>query len=143
MAVQHVLVKRGNPLRPEDPQKWQVLVGIILLTVLLSGCSSYSRKDYLKELTVFVTDVEKNYESYTAKEWEVKDAELERFDTEKRLLLKEKLTDEDLVEVGKLKAKYLTVRVKAAASTFKNGLHEGLKELEGLFEGIKESIDNK
>jgi hypothetical protein len=119
------------------------LTGIVLLMALLSGCSSYSRKDYLKELATFVTDVEKNYESYTAEEWGIKDAELDRFNIEKRQLLKEKLTDEDLVEVGKLKARYLKVRVKAAAGTIINGLHEGLKELEGLFEGIKESIDNE
>jgi hypothetical protein len=115
---------------------------LFFLTIVMIGCSSYSKDDYLSDFTNFVSDTETEYKNYSADDWEERDIEFQRFTDEYYEQHREKLTHEDKKQVGKLKAKYQTIKIKYNADKIIDEAKDGLNQLEGIIESITESISN-
>lgn len=118
--------------------------GIILcFSLLLVGCSFYSKDTYLEDFSEFVTDVEQNYQSYSEEDWLSADQEYEEYVGETYNNFRAKLTDEDKKQVGKLKAKYQTVKIKHETGKMINDVSDGINQLQGVIEGVIGTINNQ
>jgi hypothetical protein len=102
-------------------------------------CSS-PKENYLENFSSFISEVENNYETYTDENWEKKEQEYNKYTGEYYEKIKEKLTDEDQYLIGKFKGKYQTVKLKYEMGKIMDETSETFKQLEGVLEGISESI---
>ncbi len=118
------------------------IAGISFLFFLMSGCAHYSKDNYLADFTDFISTVEAEYKDYSESNWVERDAEYQSFIGEYYEQYREKLTSEDQRAIGKLKAKYQTIKVKDSADRMIDKVGDGLKQLEGIIEGVTETISN-
>ena len=119
-------------------------LGVIFLFTLslLTGCSSYSKDNYLENFSAFITKVETSYTNFTNEDWKLNDSEYQRYIGEEYQQYKDKLTPEDHKSIGKFKTKYQVIKTKYNASKIINKVGEGINQLEGIIEGVTESISN-
>ena len=123
-------------------KKYFTAVGISILATAMIGCSSYSKDDYLDDFAGFISSIESEYQSYSDDDWSEKDVDFQLYASEYYELFKDELTSDDLRIIGKLKAKYQTIKVKNNAARMMDKVEEGLNQLEGIIEGVIETISN-
>ena len=109
---------------------------IILVTILsllfFTSCTSYKQKEIKNDLQSLISDVEKNNLNYTDQDWETKDKDLENILSKDYLPIKNKLTDEQRLEINKLIGKYEALKIKAGINSFKGILKDGFQQLESI-----------
>jgi hypothetical protein len=129
-----------------DLMKWKSILRwgmFIAFFYAVAGCSVYSKEGYLDDFENFVSDVEANYDTYSGEDWELKDDAYQEYVGENYERYKAQLTDEDLHLIGKLQGRYLAVKIKYEAGTVADKVAEGVKQLEGIIEGLTESFGNQ
>lgn len=116
---------------------------ILLSTILLSivACSgSYTKVNYLNDFEKFVVEIEANHFNYTSHEWELADNKYEHLTISLYQQVQASLTSEDQKTIGKLKARYESLKLK---NTIKNGIKsikDGLQQAAGALENVIDSI---
>lgn len=114
----------------------------LLIVVLLSQSCSFNAKDnYLDDFTAFVSDIEKNYSSYTPEDWDLKDEEFKQFTETKFDEHSKTLTDEDKKAIGKLAGRYYVVRAKGYGKQLKDGIDDAKNYIEGFLEGLSDETN--
>jgi hypothetical protein len=120
-----------------------LISGMFILSIIILGCSFYSKDDYLKGFNAFIIKVEADYKTYSDEDWENKELEYQEYINSQYKKFKEKLTDEDVRSVGKLKGKYQAIKIKYEANKYIDKAVESINQLEGIVEGVIESINNQ
>ena len=114
----------------------------LLIVVLLSQSCSFNAKDnYLDDFTAFVSDIEKNYSSYTPEVWDLKDEEFKQFTETKFDEHRKTLTDEDKKAIGKLAGRYSVVRAKGYGKQLKDGIDDAKNYIEGFLEELSDETN--
>lgn len=113
---------------------------ILLLGFLiaLSGCNNVQSR--LDEAEKEIEYAEQNKEDMTEKDWsalEKKLGELE-IDLEQN---REKYTDEQIKEIGKLQGRYFAIAVKKGLNDFQESVKDLGNQMEGFIEGFKDDND--
>jgi uncharacterized protein YceK len=113
---------------------------LLIFFVALSGCNNVqSRLDKAEKELVYA---EQNKEDMSNEDWtalETKMLELES-DLEQN---RDKYTDEQVKEIGKLQGRYYAVAVKKGINDFQESVKDLGNQMEGFIEGIKSDTDNK
>jgi uncharacterized protein YxeA len=126
----------------QTKSKLHLITGLLLAVLIVVSCTFYSKEDYLKDFASFVTEIEQNYKTYSDEDWSVKDQEYEEYTGESYNKFKAELTGDEKKQVGKLKAKYNTVKVKHKAEKIIDNVSDGINQLQGVVEGVIEAINN-
>ena len=110
--------------------------------MLLAACQSKLTAElYMESLEHFVEKVEENADSYSAKDWDRKDAEFSKFMDEKFEKVKDQLTPEDKRKVGELTARYTKARLRGVGSTVKGTLEEWMDYVKGFTDELQQSMN--
>ena len=111
--------------------------------MFLDGCSLNSKEKYLKEFNEFVNDIEVNYRNFTSKDWELKELRYHEYVGKYYSRFESKLSDEDQTFIGHLKSSYQLLKIKSKAKNINEKASDGLHQMEGAIDGIKDEIKNK
>ena len=117
---------------------------VVLLScmMLLAACQTKLTAElYMESLEHFVEKVEENADSYSAKDWDRKDAEFSKFMDEKFEKVKDQLTPEDKRKVGELTARYTKARLRGVGSSVKGTLEEWMDYVKGFTDELQESMN--
>ena len=113
---------------------------LLIFFVALSGCNNVqARLDKAEKELVYA---EQNKEDMSNEDWtalETKMLELES-DLEQN---RDKYTDEQVKEIGKLQGRYYAVAVKKGINDFQESVKDLGNQMEGFIEGIKSDTNNK
>ena len=110
--------RKPNPRAMKNLQFTSHLYAIVAVTsilILITSCNSIpplSKKAYIKQFIAFVNDVELNYKAYTKENWEKADARFEKLAEKYYDKYKNKMTEDEILKINKLKGKYLGFRMK-------------------------------
>lgn len=114
---------------------------ILLLGFLIAliGCNNIQSK--LDSAEKEIEYAEKNKDAMSEKDWsalEIKIQELES-DLEQN---RDKYTDEQVKEIGKLQGRYFAITVKKGINNFQESLKDLGNQMEGFIEGFKSDYNN-
>ena len=110
--------------------------------MLLAACQSKLTAElYMESLEHFVEKVEENADSYSAKDWDRKDAEFSKFMDEKFEKVKDQLTPDDKRKIGELTARYTKARLRGVGSTVKGTLEEWMDYVKGFTDELQQSMN--
>ena len=116
------------------------LIPLVIATTMFA-CSFYSKDKYLKDFHNFVLEVEENASNYTSSDWDYADMKFTEFTIDLYEDFRDELTDAELHEIGRLKGRYSSVRIKKEANTLLDRFEKGLKQVEGFLESFTEPND--
>lgn len=112
----------------------------LLVIILFVSCNNTQSK--LEKVIAEIEYAEQNKEDMTEKDWsalEKKMGELE-IDLEQN---REKYTDEQVKEIGKLQGRYFAITVKKGINDFQESVKGLGNKLEGFIEGLTDTTNNK
>ena len=92
---------------------------------------------YLKEFKSFVDKVE-NTDFETEADWNEALKEYERFTTTYYEEYKDKLTEEDLVEIGRLQGRFMKASMTRGAKFIEKNFNDAMQQASGLLDGLFE-----
>jgi len=85
---------------------------------------------------------EKNKEEMTSKDWTALEKKMHESESDLEQN-RDKYTDEQVKEIGKLQGRYFAVAVKKGINDFKESLKDLNNQMEGFIEGIKSDTNIK
>jgi hypothetical protein len=112
---------------------------LLIFLIALIGCNNIQSK--LDSAEKEIEYAEKNKDAMSEKDWsalEIKIQELES-DLEQN---RDKYTDEQVKEIGKLQGRYFAVAVKKGINDFQESVKDLGNQMEGFIEGITDSTHN-
>ena len=114
---------------------------VAMVIFFVTACNLfYSKETYLNDLAQFVLQTELNCNNYSNKDWEKSDLKYRKFTTELYQKVNSELTSEDQFTIGKLKARYETIKFK---ENMKNTLQSIKNEAEQTVGAIDELVGGK
>lgn len=103
----------------------------------VAACNTlYSKENYLKNYELFVTQTEQNYTNYTNQDWENSDLEYNKFTSELYQKVYSQLTSEDQHQIGKLKTRYETIKLKIEINNSIQSIKDGVEQTSGALEEL-------
>ena len=114
---------------------------ILLLGLLIALSSCNNVQSRLDSAEKEIENAEQNKEDMTEKDWstlEITMKELE-IDLEQN---REKYTDEQIKEIGKLQGRYFAIAVKKGLNDFQESVKDLGNQMEGFIEGFKDDNNN-
>jgi|LakMenE01Jun11ns_1017448.scaffolds.fasta_scaffold9655272_2 hypothetical protein len=105
---------------------------IFISFFILSSCTSYKQKEVKNNLESLITDIEKNNSNYTEQDWETKNKEFDIILSKEYLPIKDKLNEEQRLEINRLIGKYEAIKIKSGINRFKGILKDGFQQLESI-----------
>jgi len=118
-------------------KKISVLI-FMLSCLILSSCNK--KQNAIDDLENFSEELKENSAEYTSQDWEEANAEYEQLVEQ---VDQYEYTDEELKEIGRLKARCLKQMSAGAMQQLQNGIHNFTKQLEGALEEFSLSDDNE
>ena len=103
---------------------------------MISSCSS--KQTPVNQLEDFATELQENGENYSGDDWEKAIADYSKIEED---LQQYDYTDEELKEIGKLKAKCFKAFAKSSAKILKSQMHNIKMQLDGASEEMESSMD--
>lgn len=112
----------------------------LMLTVFVAAvCSCSSKQDPIDDLQDLATELKDNFEDYSEEDW--KEAQNKFVEIENKLSEYE-YSDEELKEIGKLKAKCGITFTRAAAKMLNDKMHSMKKQFEGAAEEMNSAAED-
>lgn len=103
------------------------------ITLLTCNSCSETKESYVKDFTKFIEKVQKESEKYTSADWEKVDKTFQEFAVTKYDKYSPELTTDEMFELTKLKAEYITIQTKHGINIGINkAIKEGKKAIDGL-----------
>lgn len=111
----------------------------LLIIALLTSCDK--RQSAIDDLENFSQELKENSSDYSNQDWEEAN---EQYQLLVEQIDQYEYTDEELKEIGKLKARCLKQMTKGAMKQFQDGIHSITKQMEGAIEefGIDSEDDD-
>jgi len=116
------------------------VVLIVIIFLSLSACNNLQSK--IKSTDKEIERAEQNKEEMTAKDWSVLENKMKELQSDLEQN-REKYTDEQVKEIGKLQGRYFAVAVKKGINDFQESVNDISNQMEGFIEGIKADTNNK
>lgn len=118
------------------------LILAVISVLSLVSCGVHSKNSYLKEFESFVDKVE-NTDFDTEAEWNEALKEYERFTTTYYEEYKDKLTEEDLVEIGRLQGRFMKALMTRGAKFIEKNFNDAMQQASGLLDGLFEENEDE
>ena len=114
---------------------------LILLVMSIAFTSCDKRQSAINNLENFSEELKENSSDYSSQDWEEAN---EQYQLLVEQIDQYEYTDEELKEIGKIKARCLKQMTKGAMKQFQDGIHSITKQMEGAIEefGIDSDDDN-
>ena len=122
-----------------DAPRWLAELG---LDCYEYQCGVHSKNSYLKEFKSFVDKVE-NTDFETEADWNEALKEYERFTTTYYEEYKDKLTEEDLVEIGRLQGRFMKASMTRGAKFIEKNFNDAIQQASGLLDGLFEENEDE
>lgn len=109
--------------------------------LFLFSCQQ-SKESYIKELKGYVEQIKEKGDDYSKEQWEQvndKFAELLKKGEE----LSDKLTDEDKVEIARIKGEYLAIELKKGGKELMKSMEDVLNQGAGLMKGFLDGLEKE
>jgi hypothetical protein len=113
-----------------------IILTILFVVIILHTSCSSSKKQYYKDLQIFVTQVEKEYPNYTDKDWENKTMEFDKLSKDRYSEISSDLTMIEKNNINELFDRFEACRDKATILELKNGIKSGIKRAGKFIENI-------
>ena len=107
---------------------------IALLAITITSCAGMQAKHQMSRLESLVEKVEQKGENYTSADW---DKAIAQYDEITAKMAQCEYTNEQLQEIGALKARFYAARVKNAGNRFK----DVIQQVKGAYEQVVEEMD--
>jgi hypothetical protein len=108
--------------------------------IALSRCNNVQSK--LDKAEAKIEHAEQNKEEMTAKDWPALEKKMQELESDSEQN-RDKYTDEQVKEIGKLQGRYFAVTVKKGINDFQESLQDLGNQMEGFVEGVTDSINIK
>jgi chromosome segregation ATPase len=108
--------------------------------IALSSCNNVQSR--LDKAEKGIEYAEQNKEEMTAKDWSVLERKMQELESDLEQN-RDKYTDEQVKEIGKLQGRYFAVAVKKGINDFQESVKDLGNQMEGFIEGITDSTNNK
>ena len=117
----------------------------MLLTLLftLVSCAPFTKEKYIEDLRSFVGETKESYVNYSDKDWDKADEQFNQLTVEQYNKIKQNLTDEDKVTIGKLKGVYVALKLKKGAKTLMDQAKDILNQAQGAIEEVLDTTKTK
>lgn len=114
---------------------------LILLVMSIAFTSCDKRQSAINNLENFSEELKENSSDYSSQDWEEAN---EQYQLLVEQIDQYEYTDEELKEIGKIKARCLKQMTKDAMKQLQDGIHSITKQMEGAIEefGIDSDDDN-
>jgi uncharacterized protein YceK len=107
---------------------------LLVFFITLSGCNNFQSRLDLAEAEIEYA--EQNKENMTAKDWAALEKKMQEIESDLEQN-RDKYTDEQVKEIGKLQGRYFAVAVKKGINDFQESLKDLGNQMEGFIEGFK------
>lgn len=108
-----------------------LMMMVVVMTLFTCSSCSETKESYVKDFTKFIEKVQKESEKYTSADWDKIDKEFEEFAVTKYDKYSPELTTDEMFELTKLKANYLTLQTKHDINMGVNkAIREGKKKFD-------------
>ena len=114
---------------------------VICALFVLCTISCHSKQTPINKLESFTEEIQNNAQDYTEEDWKASAEELEQIENEIEQY-KSEYTDAELKEIGRLKGICYVQFTKHSIKTFKNGIENAMKEVEGMLEGFTQGFED-
>lgn len=113
----------------------------IMLVMSIAFTSCDKKQSAINDLENFSEELKENSSDYSSQDWEEAN---EQYQLLVEQIDQYEYTDEELKEIGKLKARCLKQMTKGAMKQFQDGIHSITKQMEGAIEefGIDSDDDD-
>lgn len=113
----------------------------IMLVMSIAFTSCDKKQSAINDLENFSEELKENSSDYSSQDWEEAN---EQYQLLVEQIEQYEYTDEELKEIGKLKARCLKQMTKGAMKQFQDGIHSITKQMEGAIEefGIDSDDDD-
>ena len=113
----------------------------IMLVMSIAFTSCDKKQSAINDLENFSEELKENSSDYSSQDWEEAN---EQYQLLVEQIEQYEYTDEELKEIGKLKARCLKQMTKGAMKQFQDGIHSITKQMEGAIEefGINSEDDD-
>ena len=118
------------------------LIVAVISVLSFVSCGVHSKNSYLKEFKSFVDKVE-NTDFETEADWNEALKEYERFTTTYYEEYKDKLTEEDLVEIGRLQGRFMKASMRRGAKFIEKNFNDAIQQASGLLDGLFEENEDE
>jgi hypothetical protein len=119
--------------------KSNIVISIILLLLATSCNRSQSHIDSANSEIEYA---EQNKDAMTQKDWTTLEKKMQELESDLEQN-RDKYTDEQVKEIGKLQGRYFAVAVKKGINDFQESLKDLGNQMDGFIEGITDSTNNK
>ena len=96
----------------------------------------------MDKVSTMINYAEQNKEDMTEKDWSALEKKMGELEID-LLQNREKYTDEQVKEIGKLLGRYFAITVKKGINDFQESLKVIGNQMDGFIEGIKSNTNNK
>ncbi len=117
-----------------------IKIYIFLITICICSCSPYSKKTYLYDFHKFIQKVELDNNNYTTRQWSEADILYEKFADEYYNEYRDDLTDAEKIEIGKIKNKYIVIKLKKKSKVLINQTKDVIEQAKAI---INSGIDQQ
>ncbi len=134
-----IVSKKITNIAPKFKDMRQTIL-LLGLLIALSSCNNVQSR--LDKAEKEIEYAEQNKEEMTAKDWSVLEKKMQELESDLEQN-REKYTDEQVKEIGKLQGRYFAVAVKKGINDFQESVKDLGNQMEGFIEGITDSTQNK
>ena len=121
----------------KDMRQTILLLGLL---IALSSCNNVQSRLDIAEKEI--EHAEQNKKEMTEKDWSTLEKKMKELESDLEQN-REKYTDEQVKEIGKLQGRYFAVDVKKGLDDFQESVKDLGNQMEGFIEGITDSINIK
>jgi uncharacterized protein YceK len=115
---------------------------ILFLSFLIALSSCNNVQSRLDKAEKDIEYAEQNKEEMTAKDWSTLEKKMQELESDLEQN-RDKYTDEQVKEIGKLQGRYFAVAVKKGINDFQESVKDLGNQMDGFIEGIKSDTNNK
>lgn len=118
--------------------KMKVMLLLATISLFIFGSCVDSKNSYIKDFKDFVEKVQKEGSNYSKAQWEQADRTYKDYAVTKYDKYSSKLTNDEKMEVTKLKAAYIA---KKSGSAIQNGVQKAVEKGKEVVEKGKEAVE--
>ena len=112
----------------------------VFFTLIFASCNNAGSK--INSCENEITHAEENAKNYTAEDWKKLEDKMDALQNDVETN-RDKFTDEQIKEIGKLQGRYFAVAVKKGINDFQESVEDLGNQMEGFIEGITDTTKNK